>query len=799
MTNDVRVALRVFRRKPGFAAAVGGILALGIGVNITVFNLAWGLLYRPLPYANSERLVRVWGETRDGRTAQLGFSVPRYERFRDGQSVFSRVAVDVPISFALTGSGDPVQVNGRRVSAGFFDVLGVVPVAGRGFRPEEEDLGGVAVITVGFWKDRLAGAADVLGRAITIDGAPYEIVGVVPELPVADGGTTELYVTRPYDVGVPPEVLQRGVSFLRLTGRLREGVTLDQARAEMSVLAGTYRSDNADKADAEWATRVRTVREDISNTFRAAVITLVGAVTLVLLLACSNVANLLTGHFLGRQAELTIRTALGASRWHVLRQCVVETTVLSGAGAIAGLVLAVQVNRVLPRLGTGLPLAETPGVPWSLLVAAIVLALLVGVATGVYPGLRATKLRALDALRGSRANVGSRHRLHEALVAVQVAVSLVLLFAAALLTESFRRVSGQDPGFDATNVLTAAINVPPRRYPTGHAQNALYDRLREALENAPAISSAALIAGLPLSGALSRAPYARADRAVPLSERPLGATRSLTPGYFKTLGIPLRAGRDFTSHDDGDAPPVVILSESTARRLFPDEDPIGRVILTGSQRGGIPAEVVGIVGDVRSLTLNQTTEVELYRPFAQRPLPFAQIVVKAAAAPETIVGTLRAVVREVDPELPLVMVATAQQVVSDSLGQRRLVVALLAAFAALAFVLAAVGIYAVVAFMVGQRTAEIGLRVALGARPSGVVGLMARQGIWPVVVGALIGLATLPWVSNRVADQLFQVSPLELPVVSLVVAVLMATATAATLIPATRAGLVDPVRALRGD
>jgi len=799
MTNDVRVALRVFRRKPGFAAAVSGILALGIGVNITVFNLAWGLLYRPLPYANSERLVRVWGETRDGRTAQLGFSVPRYEHFRDGQSVFSGVAVDVPISFTLTGSGDPVQVNGRRVSADFFDVLGVVPVAGRGFRPEEEDIGGVAVITVGFWRGRLGGAADVLGRAITIDGAPYEIVGVVPGLPVADGGATELYITRPYDVGVPREMLQRGVSFLRFTGRLREGVILDQARAEMSVLAGRYGRDNADKADAEWATRVRTVREDISNTFRAAVITLLGAVTLVLLLACSNVANLLTGHFLGRHAELTIRTALGASRWDLLRQCVVETTVLSGVGGIAGLVLAVQANRVLPRLGTGLPLAETSGVPWSLLVAAIVLALLVGVVTGVHPGLQAAKLRALDALRGSRASVGGRQRGHEALVAVQVAVSLVLLFAAALLTESFRRVSGQDPGFDATNVLTAAINVPPRRYATADAQNALYERLREALENAPAVSSAALIAGLPLSGVLSRSPYARADSAVPLNERPLGATRSVTPGYFRTLGIPLRAGRDFTSHDDGEARPVVILSESTARRLFPDEDPIGRVVLTGALGGGISAEVVGIVGDVRSLTLTQTTEVELYRPFAQRPFPLAQIVVKAATAPETIVGTLRTVVREADPELSLVNVAPAQQVVSNSLGQRRLLVALVGAFAGLAFVLAVVGIYAVVAFMVGRRTKEIGLRVALGARLGGVVGLLAWQGIWPVVVGALIGLATLPWVSNRIADQLFQVSPLELPVVSLVLAVLMVTASAATVIPARRAGLVDPVRALRGE
>lgn len=799
MLKDVRVALRLFYRRPAFAGAVAGILALGIGVNITVFNLAWGLLYRPLPYADSERLLRVWGESRDGRTARLGFSIPKYEHFRDGQRGFTAVAVDVQASFTLFGAGDPAQVNGRRVSANYFEVLGVAPVAGRGFRGDEEQAGGVAVITPKFRRDRLGNPPDVLGRAITLDGSTYTIVGVVPELPAADGGANEVYITRPYDIGIPPEVLQRGVSFLRFSGRLRDGLTFEQARAEMAVLAESYRRDAVGRADADWMTRVLTIREDISGTFRAAVTTLLWAVALVLLLACSNVANLLTGHFLARDRELAVHTALGASRWQLFRRCVVETTVLSGAGAIVGLLLAVQMNEVLPQLGANLPLDETQGVPWSLLVAASALALLVGVATGAHPGLQSAKLRALDALRGSRGSKGGRHRLQDVLVGVQVAVSLVLLFAAALLTESFRRVSQQDPGFDVTNVLTATINLPPRNYPTPAAQNALYERVREQLDHAPGVSSAALVAGLPLSGALSRAPYARADRAVPLNQRPLGPTRSVTPGYFETLGIPLRGGRDFTPRDDLNAQPVVILSESTARSLFPDEDPIGRVILTGSQNGGIRAQVVGVVGDVRSLTLTQTTEVELYRPFAQRQLPFAQIAVRAAGSPESVIGTLRAVVRKVDPELPLTQVITAEQVLGDSLGQRRLLMALLGTFAALAFVLSAVGIYAIVAFTVVRRTTEIGVRMALGAKPFDVVRLIAGQGMRPVVAGTIIGLAALPWVSNRIAGQLFQVSPLKPSVIGLVVGLIVMVAAAASVTPASRAARVDPIRALRGD
>lgn len=341
----------------------------------------------------------------------------------------------------------------------------------------------------------------------------------------------------------------------------------------------------------------------------------------------------------------------------------------------------------------------------------------------------------LDALRAGRGTIGGRHRLQQVLVGVQVAISVNLLFAAGLLIQSFRQVSTQDPGFKLASLLSATINLPPRSYPTGTSQNTFYETLRERLNNQSGIQSAALIAGFPLSGALSRAPFARADRAVPLNERPLAQTRSVTPGYFATMGTRILAGRDFTQTDDEKAPMVVILSQFTARRLFPGEDALGRTILAGSSGGGIRAEVIGVVGDVRSLTLTETSEVEIYRPFAQRPVLVAQIAVKARGSPVSAVGLLREVVRSLDPELPLTQISTADDILANSLSERRMLMTLLGAFAVLAFLLSAVGIYAVLAFTVGRRTAEIGVRMALGARP--VSWLVVAQGVRPVLLGML--------------------------------------------------------------
>jgi putative ABC transport system permease protein len=799
MLQEIRVTLRLYARKPVFTAGVVGVLALGIGANVSVFQLAWNLLYRPLPYGDPGSLVRVWSVSADGRSARLGFSVPRFEHFREGQRSFAGVAGDVAVSLTLTDHGGPIPVSGLRVTANYFDVLGIKPVVGRGFRREEQETGGVAMITHRFWRDRLGGAADVLGRSLTLDGAPHSIIGVVPALPAADVADADVFITRPYDIGLAPAVLQRGVSFLRFSGRLHPTTALDEATAEMSVLAESYKRERPENADAAWLPRIVPIREDLSGRFRPAVSTLFGAVSLVLLLACSNVANLLTSHFLARTRELALRAALGAGSWRTLRGCLIESTVVSTAGATVGLIAAVALPQLLSQIGANLPLDPDEGPPWALLGYATMLALISGTAIGVYPGLQSTRLPAFDALRAGRGAIGGRHRLQEVLVGVQVAVSVILLFSAGLLIQSFRQVTTQDPGFELTNVLSSTINLPPRSYPTGTSQNTFYEALRERLNNQPGIQSAALIAGFPLSGALSRAPFARADRAVPPNERPLAPTRSVTPGYFATMGISILAGRDFTHTDDEEAPMVVILSQSTARRLFPGEDALGRTILAGSSGGGIEAEVIGVVGDVRSLTLTETSEVEIYRPFAQRPVPVAHIAVKARGSPMSAVGVLREVVRSLDPELPLTQVSTADDILANSLSERRMLMTLLGAFAVLAFLLSAVGIHAVLAFTVGRRTAEIGVRMALGARRDHVVRLVVGHGVRPVLLGAFLGLCALPLVSRRISEQLFQVSPLEPRIIAIAVALILVIATFASLTPARRAANIDPIATLKAE
>jgi putative ABC transport system permease protein len=798
MLADVRIALRQFARKPALALAVVTILALGIGANISVFTLAWNLLYRPLPFGSPDRLVRVWGESRDGQATRLGFSIPKLEHFTSGQRSFSGVAVDVDMPLTFTAPGrDPEQILGRRVSANYFDVLGVPVLRGRGFRPEEETVTGAAIVTEVFWRMRLNAAADAVGGAIALDGTPHTIVGIVPTPPAADG-PTDVYITRPYDAGLPRPVLMRGVSFMRFSARLRGDVSLEQARANMETLATTYLRDNPGNADADWIARVLTIRDDLSGTFRASVMTLLWAVGLVLVLACCNVANLMTTHLLSRTRELAVRASLGAQPWRLMQQCLVETTTLSTAGAAAGLFLGASLTDLLPRLGATLPL-DAQRIGGAPLFAACALALTVGVATGVLPGLHSARMRALDALCGARSTVGGRSTVRNVLVGVQVAVSLVLLFGAVLLIESFRRVSAQDPGFVVSRVATGTITLPTRRYPDPIAQNILYERLREELGRAPGVRSAAIITGLPLSGFLSRAPYVRADRAVPLNQRPLGATRSVTPDYFATMGIPMRAGRDFTARDDAAAPQVAIISVSTARRLFPEEDPLRRVILSGSQDGGIPVEIIGVVGDVRSLTLTQPTAIEIYRPLAQRTQAFGQIVVKGEAPPESLLTTIYAVVRAADPELPITRAGTLDQMLDASLGQRRLLMALLGGFAVLAFVLSAIGIYAVVSFTVGRRTTEIGVRIALGAKPSSVVWSIAVHGMRPVLAGGAAGLLGVPLVARALSGQLFEVSAADPRVFGSVAAIIIAVAAAASLLPARRAARIDPIAALRSD
>src|SRR5262245_16273518 len=661
LTQDARYAGRMLLKNPGFTAVAVLALALSIGANAAIFSLIYSLFVRPLPYAHADSLIRLWGQSTAGRQQRLPASVPKFEQLRRSQQSSVALAADGSgLAVVMTGVGDqPQRVIASIVTDNYFDVLGVTPIAGRTFLRGEEDRVPVVVITRQFWVNRLQSDPNAVGRTLTFDSGSYTVVGIVDNLPASDVGSVEAFLPMPVSLsGLTPELRQRGVSYLRITGRLNPGVTIEQARAEAAILAEQYRDENREKADSSVRTIAIGIREDLTGDVRPAILTLLAAVALVLLIACSNVANLLTARFAGRQREIALRAALGARRARIVRLFLFESLLLSALGAIAGLGVARLGLHILPVVGvTNLPLdgdvAITPAVLWA--TAAVALA--TGALMGIYPALQAARPSASDALKdGGRGVSGARtpHRVRSVLVACQVSLSLMLLVGATLLIASFANLRRQEPGFDASRVLTAGVSLPASRYPDASAQQQFRQRLLDVLRVSPGIESAALGAGVALTGIDWNAPFARGDgRVPPLHERPLGLTRSVSPGYFATMSIPVVAGRDFSEHDAAESPRVIVISQSTSKKLFPDTDAIGKTIITGSLGGGTRCEIVGIVGDVRSVNLAQPNDVEFYLPFTQRSLDVAQIVVRTAGDPLRMLNDVRAAVRAVDPELPL--------------------------------------------------------------------------------------------------------------------------------------------------
>ncbi len=813
MLTDLRHALRSLAKSPDFTAVAVLTLAVGIGANTAIFSLIDSLLLRSLPFAEPDRLLRVYGDAPERQLSQLNLSVPKFQHLRDHQTVFSSLAAHTGAAFTLTGFGDPVQIPGQHVTANYFDVMGVHLAQGRMFRSDEEDAAPVAIVSDGFWRTRLAADPAVLGRTLQLDGEPVTIIGVLPPLSTVDVGPTDVWTTRPFELaGVARELLQRGVSYLRVIGRLKPGVTPEAAAAEFKLLGESYRATYPDKADATWQVSLLALREDLFGSYRPALLTLLGAVGFVLLIACSNVANLLLVRFTGRRREIAIRAALGATRSRLVRLFLTESLVVSLLAGGLGVLIALWSLQLLTQLGAALPAPPAVELNLPVLAFTLVLSFASGALLGLYPALQASRSGVAEVLKeGGRGNTASRaqNRFRALLLGGQVALSLALLVAAGLLLASFARLSRQPAGFDPRHLFTAAINVPPTRYADAQHQWDFYNQLAENLRHAPGVQQAALVNGLPLTGNNSRAPYARADGEVaPLNRRPLGLTRSVTPGYFATLGVPFVAGRDFTLRDRADAPQTVIISAATAKRLFPGEDPLGHRLLMGSNNGtGLAMEIVGVVGDVRSASLAQENNVEFYRPLSQRGNTFVQLVVRLAAAPQNagtadaaiFTPTARTVLRDLDTAIPLTQPATMDAIFDDSLGQQRLLLSLLAIFASLAVALAAVGIYSVVAFMVGQRTGEIGVRLALGATPADIRTLVLGQGMKPVLLGLAAGLAATLALARLLAAQLYGVASYDPFTLGAATTGLALVALLACWLPARRAARIDPMIALRAE
>ncbi len=804
--TDFLFALRQLRKSPGFTLLAVLTLALGIGLNTAIFSLIHDLFLRGLPFAQPARIVHIYGEFKERTLTQLPYSVPRFWHYRDGQTVFSSMAADTGAALSLTGVGEPVQLNAATVTANYFEVLGVQPILGRTFLPQEEEGADVAIVSENFWRNRLGNDPNVIGRSITLNGVPHTIVGVLRNMPVAwFGPNLEVWTTKPFQLGgFSRERLMRGVGYLRAIGRLKSGLTIEQVRAAMPSLEQSYRTQFPDKNDSSWTTSVVTAPEGVSGNLRPAFTTLVASVSFVLLIACSNVANLLLVRFSGRRREIALRMALGGSRSSVIRLFVFESLLVSALAGAVGALLAWRLIPLVPKIAANfLPLESNAGVSIPVLAFAVGLSLFTGLVMGLYPAWQSSRADLVDGLKdGGRAVSGSmrQQRFRRILVVAQVALSVTLLAGASLLIASFIRLSRQEAGFRPEHLWTGGVALPEARYPDVAARARFTDHVLKVLQASPGMESGSASSTIPLTAG-SRAYYSRADGVVvPVNQRPVAPMHNVSAGYFRTFETPILMGRDFDESDTIDHPLVVMISQSGARKIFGNDNPLGHELLLGSSKStGDRARIIAVVGDVRSNQLSLTNDVELYRCWGQENVPFVNLAVRSPFGTDAVTKEVRSALARLDAGLPIFQPQSMDTVVQTSLGQARLMTTLLGVFAGIALLLATIGIYGAVAYTVEQRTGEIGVRMALGAQTADVLRLVVGQGMKPVFFGLAIGLAAALALGHLITAQLYEVSPHNPALLIVTAAVLTLAALLACLFPARRASLLNPVVALRAD
>jgi len=804
--NDIRFAFRKLRQSPAFTFIAVLTLALGIGLNTAIFSLVNDLFLSSLPFKEPSRIVHFYSGDKSRDLVDLPLSAPRFEHFRDGQTICESLAGENFFAFTLTGLGDPVQIFGSRLTSNYFDVLGVRPVIGRNFLPEEQEGANVVLVTENFWKKRLGGDRNVIGRSITLDGTAHTIVGVMPNMTArwfgANPFVAEVWTTKPFQIpGFSYDRMMRGTSFLRVIGRLKSGVTLEQARAALQSLDQGYRTQYPNKIDSSLTSIIKPLPQDVTENFRAGFITLFAAVCFVLLIACSNVANLLLVRFSGRRREIALRMAIGASRASVVRLFVFESVLVSAIAGAAGAFIAWRLVPLVPSMASNfLPFEANTATSLSLpvLLFTIGLSLLTGLLMGIYPALQGSHADLVESLKeGGRGTAGSvrQQRFRKILVGGQVALSVTLLAGAALLITSFIRLNQQNLGFQPQKLWTGGITLPVAQYPDNPSRQRLAEQLLNALRDVPGLESSTISGDVPLAGG-NRTLYARGDRDVPpIEQRANAPSHDIAPGYFKTWGIPLLTGREFNEHDITDSQRVCLVSQAGARKVWPGENPIGKTLLVTSL--GVPCEIIGIVGDVRSIQVKDAPGMEFYLPWSQENFPFVNVTVRTNLKLDAVTKLVQSGLNTVNPGLAIAAPQTMDAVVAQALGQARLMTWLLGIFAGVALLLASIGIYGAVAYTVEQRTGEIGVRMALGAQTRDVLRLIINQGMKPVVIGLAIGIMAAFALGRLLTSQLFEVSAYNPALLGGATIILAAIALVACLLPARRATLVDPVQALR--
>jgi putative ABC transport system permease protein len=793
-------ALRRMRHQPVFAACVIAVLALAIGANTAMFAVVNAILIRPLPFTNPDRLITLT-ILRPG-TDRQPLSLPDLDDLRESNRTLDGIVSMFGWSANFTGSGDAERLSGMRVSADYFEVTGAPVALGRPIQRDDEQRA-VALISYGLWQRRFGGTADAVGKSIVLNGEAFTIVGVLRSDFVALVREAEIVV--PYSPATDVRRGHRAQGFLRVIARLHPGVTVTQATEDLNAIDTRLREQYPDSHGADTGVRVVPLHEEVSGRSSTMLWMLLGAVALVLLVACANIANLFLVRGTAYRRELAVRAALGASRSRIVGQLLAEAMILGLIGGGLGLVLArALVQAVIAAQPANLPRVAEIGIDLRVAFFTLLVSIGTSVLVGIVPALQAPRADVRDALQqGERGSSGGGNRIRAALVFAEVALSTVLLMIAALLGRSFQYVQAVDPGFRPAQVLTVRLSLPRARYSGRAAIENFYKQVQPRLAAAPGVRAVAAANVVPMNGYLATAAF-YVDGIIS-KDAPEAHYRMISPDYFRALGIPLRRGRPFSDTDRADAPAVAIINETLARQFFNGHDPIGRRMRLGDGEK-VPREVqiVGVVGDVRHFGLEKEATSEVYVPIGQVPDPTTiwlannmYWVVQTDGAPLSAANAVRREVAAVDPGVPASFVRSMDQWLGSTLAARRFNLQLVSAFAAAALLLAIVGVYAVSAFAVTARTREIGIRVALGASRGQVMGVMLRGGLLPAIGGLAAGTAVGLLFAPALSGLLFGVTPRDLVSLIVTVTVLASAALLANIVPALRAANVDPIVALR--
>jgi putative ABC transport system permease protein len=804
LLQDLRFAFRTLLKRPTLTLAALVCLALGIGANTAIFSVVNAVLLRPLPYASQERLVVF--EDREDPDAFFAFAPAPYLEMRETLRSFEALAGHRSLSANLTGSGVPERIEAQTVTPGFFRVFGVEPALGRFFLADDDPAAMGAhsiVLSHGAWQRRFGGDASAIGAVLTLNGEPHSVVGVAPHW-FSYSGSAEMWV-RSYRDGVPEPPVDvgddlsevRDLGYFGAVARLAPGVTMGEAQAELNIFARRWQEERAGEPTDNYV-GIKSLREQLVGDVRPALLVLFAAVGFVLLIACANVANLLLARGATREREIAVRAAVGAGRRRLVRQLLTESALLGIVGGGLGLILAFWGVDVFASLLPDNVLSSSAiGVDAWVLAFTLGISLVTSLVFGLLPAMQTSRLDLLASLkeggRGGTQGVQAR-RLRTLLVVSEIALSLVLVSSAALLTKSFWKLQSVHVGFQAENLLVMRISLPESRYPEEAQMAAFVNQVTERVAALPGVRSSGIALALPFTGMAATLHYTVPGRE-PSDVEPEAEYQVVTPDYFQAMGMSLLRGRGFSSADNADAQLVTVINETLARREWPNTDPIGQNLVIGTE--GDPLEIVGVVADVRHFSFDGAPRPEFYVPFDQDPWPFMALVARTEANPALLSEPVRQQVMAVDPDQPVFAVGTMEQVLADSVRGQRFTAILLCLFAGVAMALALVGIYGVMSYTVNQRVHEMGIRMALGAERGEVVRLVLVWGMKVVVAGTVIGLVMALAMGRSLSSLLFGVSPADPLILSSVATLLIAAAVSAVYLPALRAARVDPLVALR--